>query len=381
MRTRVLVVGAGIGGLGAAAALAQRGADVDVVEIRPETSGDGVGINQPANSLRMLRSLGVLEECLAVGFQYSAYEFYDYRGNLIAEVPSRLGGDGLPANNALSRLDLHRILRAAVDAAGARISFGVTVQDLEDSGDRVDVVLTGQRAESYDLVAAFDGVKSSLRTRLFGPDCKPVYTGFGVWRVTVPRPADVVNTRLFQGDGTKAGVIPLSEKTMYLFHVTPEPGNPHHDPARFDVLLKDRLAGYEGLVGELRDSIGGPEAIIYSPLSEVLLPSPWYRGRVVVLGDAAHACTPHLTQGAAMALEDGGVLAELLAGNRSVEEALDAFMQRRYERVKFVQEVSHAALAGEMAITAETLPLAADYLREMLPDRLAEIESTLNSAP
>src|SRR6202000_2349484 len=105
---KILVVGAGIGGLGAAISLRQRGFAVDVVEIKPELSVYGGGINQPANSLRALRAMGVLDEINAVGYQYDHTDFFAADGELIVHVPSVMGGD-VPANTALTRLNLHEI--------------------------------------------------------------------------------------------------------------------------------------------------------------------------------------------------------------------------------------------------------------------------------
>jgi 2-polyprenyl-6-methoxyphenol hydroxylase-like FAD-dependent oxidoreductase len=266
-----------------------------------------------------------------------------------------------------------------VQRAGAKISYGVTVQDLEELGDGVNVTLSDGRQETYDLVVGFDGLRSPLRQRLFGANHEPVFTGCSVWRLTMPRPAEVTNTLLFQGDGTKAGVIPLSRDSMYLLHVTAETGNPYMPSDQMADLLKERLAGYGGLIGELRDSITSSDGIVYSPLSEVMLPSPWYQGRTIVLGDAAHACAPHLTQGAGMALEDAVVLAEELGvPNRDVGACRQAFMERRYDRVKLVQDVSHRILFGEMAVTAQTLPHAVEHLREALPGQMKQVETFLN---
>lgn len=374
---RVLVVGAGIGGLGVGAALAQRGADVEIVEINPTHEVLGVGINQPANSLRALRAIGVLDECIEAGFQFDRARFCDASGELIVEVPSGLGGD-VPANNALTRPDLQRILLAAVDRSGAKLRRAVTLKDLYQDGDRVQVDFTEGDFGEFDLVVAFDGVKSAMRRRLFGPEHEPVFTGFGVWRVTFPRPAEITCSHIFQGVGAKPGVIPLNEREMYMFLVTPEPGQPRHDPARFDVLVRERMAGFTGLPGELRDSITGPEGIVYSPLSEVMLPLPWHQGRVVVLGDAAHACAPHMTQGAGMALEDAVVLAELLGTGMPVEQALTALGERRWPRCKLVQDVSHQILVTEMSITAETLPAAIRQMRAELAGQTARVDAILN---
>jgi 2-polyprenyl-6-methoxyphenol hydroxylase-like FAD-dependent oxidoreductase len=376
---RVLVVGAGIGGLGAAAGLAQRGVEVDVVELRKDAEVYGVGINQPANSLRALRSLGVLDDILAVGFAYDRNTFYDWQGNLIVECPSALGGD-VPANNALTRKDLALILLGAAESAGAKITYGCTVENLEQSADGVDVTLSDGRVDTYDLVVGFDGLRSPLRQRLFGTDHEPVYTGYSVWRLTLPRPVEVTNTMLFQGDHTKAGVIPLGDDSMYLLHVTAETGNPYMPADQMGELLKERLEGYGGLIGEIRDGISSSDDIVYSPLSEVMLPSPWYRGRVIVLGDAAHACAPHLTQGAGMALEDAVVLAEELEKtDRTLEESLSAFMERRFDRVKLVQDVSHGILFTEMGVGAEAIPTVAAHMREDLPGQMAHVETFLNS--
>ena len=374
---RVLVVGAGIGGLAAGAALARCGAEVEIVEINPTHEVLGVGINQPANSLRALRAIGVLDECLAAGYQFDRARFCDAAGNLVVEVVSGLGGD-VPANNALSRPDLQRILLGAADRAGTRIRRAVTVSELEQHGDRVQVGFTDGGSGEYDLVVAFDGIKSAMRQRLFGPEHEPVFSGFGVWRVTLPRPAEVTCSYIYQGLDAKPGVIPLNEQEMYMFLVTPEPGQPRHDPARFDVLVKERMAGFTGLPGELRDSLRGPEGIVYSPLSEVLLPLPWHRGRVVVLGDAAHACAPHITQGAGMALEDAVVLAALLDGGMPVLSALGELGERRWPRSKLVQDVSHQILLAEMTITADTLPAAFARMRAELPGQSAQVDAILN---
>lgn len=245
------------------------------------------------------------------------------RWRLIVDCPSSLGGD-VPANNALSRVGLHRILAGVAEAAGAKVTWNLTVQDLVSMDDVVEVTLTDGRSDCDDLVVGLDGIRSQLRHTVLGPRYTPTFTGYSVFRSTMPRPSEVTNALLFQGAGTKAGVIPLSEHSMYLLHVVPAPGNPHYDPARFHELLVEHLTGYRGLIGELGDSIVKPDGIVYSPLEEVLLPSPWFLGRVIVLGDAAHACAPHLTQGAAMALEDAAVLADELAVDRPVPASLRA---------------------------------------------------------
>jgi 2-polyprenyl-6-methoxyphenol hydroxylase-like FAD-dependent oxidoreductase len=374
---KVLIVGAGIGGLGAGAALAQRGVDVEIIEIKPEPNVYGVGINQPGNSLRALRQIGVLDEICHVGFQFDEWRFHDRRGNLVVAVPSRLGSDGIPANNGLPRRDLHRILIGAAERAGVAITYGTTVSEIAENG-RAHAILTDGREDDYDLVVAFDGINSPLRKRAFGVSHDPVYSGFAVWRVTVPRPPEADYGALYQAVGAKAGHIPLSKDWMYLLLVTPEPPHVRYEKPQFVEMLRERLEPFEGIVGEIRDALRDDADVVYSPLSEVFLPVPWFDGHLLVCGDAAHACCPHTTQGAAMALEDGVVLAEVLTSDRPLPEALQAFSERRYPRAKFVQDVSRGILNAEMQITAENIEQALAHMREALPGQFAGVDEFLS---
>src|SRR3954469_21644911 len=332
---KVLIAGAGVGGLGAGAALASRGVEVEIVEVKPEPNVYGVGINQPANSLRALRALGVLEEVCDVGYEFDRWKFHDHRGNLVVDVPSKLGGNGIPPNQGLTRRNLHDILIGAAARAGARTTYGTTVEEVHDNG-AAHVKLSDGREEEYDLVVAFDGINSAQRKRLFGDQYDPVYTGYGVWRVTIPRPEHITYGALYQAPGAKAGHIPLSKELRYLLLVHPEPHRARFDRSRYVEMLRERLAPFEGVIGDIRENLKASDDVVYSPLSEVMLPAPWFKGRLLLCGDAAHACTPHITQGAAMALEDAVVLPEeLLTTDRPLAARLQSFGERRYPRAKF----------------------------------------------
>src|SRR3954452_6354314 len=375
---KVLVIGAGIGGLGAGAALASRGVDVEIIEIKPEANVYGVGINQPANSLRALKALGVLDEVRDVGFEWDTTKFHDHRGELVVAVPSQLGGDDVPSNTGLTRRDLHDILIGAAERSGARITYATTVDEIRGNG-AAHVRLSDGREEEYDLVVAFDGINSPQRERLFGDEYEPVSTGYGVWRVRVPRPAAIDYTALYQAPGSKARHIPLSQELMYLLLVHPEPHHARFDRSTYVEMLRERLAPFEGVIGDIRDSLDESDEVVYSPLSEVMLPTPWFKGRVLLCGDAAHACTPHITQGAAMALEDAIVLPEELAKtDLPLADRLRSFGERRYPRAKFVQDVSRGILNAEMQINAANIGHAFAHMREELPGQMAGVDAFLN---
>lgn len=376
---RVLVVGGGIGGLAAATALAQRGVEVVLVERKPEFTVHGVGLGQPANALRVLDAIGVLDDVLDAGFAFDRLRIHDHDRVLIAEHEFVLGGAGLPAMSALSRKDLHRILVAATRAAGVDVRLGTTVTDLVQDGPSVHVRLDDGRVDEVDLVVGFDGVKSTTRHELYGRACEPVPAGYSAWRTIVERPADVTCMEFYQGLGSKTGVMPLNEKQMYLFHVRPEPGNPRFDPADFCDLLRERLAGYGGLAAEIRETLSTDLEIAYSPLQVTLVPPPWYRGRVVIAGDAAHPYPPHLTQGSAMALEDGMVLAEEVVSGGPVDQLLACYQERRYARCAFVYSFSYEMLRTEQSITTrEELDAARLELAANVSVRLAAADRFLD---
>ena len=336
----VLIVGGGIGGLTLAAALGQRGIRCDVVELKAVESVYGVGIIQPGNALRALRSLGLMEACLQAGFQVSEYRYYDADENLLAALhPLRVAGPDAPAMNMLPPA-LHQILRSAAEKVGATIRLGVTVESLSQSAAGVDVVLSDGESSSYDLVVGADGIRSRVRQLIFGADLQPRFTGHGVWRYTTHRPSQLTFQSMHLGVGVKAGLVPLTSDTMYLLLVSNEPDNPWFAADELGPLLADRLKPFNGMLAPLRNEVTTATGIIYVPIEEVILPLPWSKGRVVLIGDAAHASSPHIAQGAAMAIEDAVVLADLLAEQQDVAAALQEFERRRFPRCKFVQDLS-----------------------------------------
>ncbi|PUA19167.1 FAD-dependent oxidoreductase [Glaciimonas sp. PCH181] len=339
---KVLVVGGGIGGLTAAIAFARKGVDVDIVEIKTEWTVYGVGIIQPSNALRALHQLGLAEECIARGFAFPGWRLFDSQGVAIADVPNlNTAAPQFLPNNGIGRRVLHDILVEAAARGGAKVRLGLSVETLDSDDDGVTVKMTDGGVARYDLVVGADGVYSKVRSLLFGNQHTPVFTGQAVWRYNFPRPKDMKWASIWYGKKTKAGLVPMSEDTMYVFLVTSEPGNPWLPENQLHTLLRERLAEYGGLVAELATQVVSPKEVVYKPIESLIVPQPWHKGRVVLIGDAVHATVPHLAQGASIAIEDAVLLAEMLTTDASVEDALTAFTQRRYARCKFVVDSSH----------------------------------------
>lgn len=347
----VLIVGGGIGGLTAAIAFAKHGIHADIVEIKAEPSVYGVGIIQPGNALRALDALGLMQACLAAGFPIEKYRYFDAQEHLLATLDlMRIVDPNTPATNMIPRPALHRILMDAAQSAGVSMRFGLTLKSVAFDSQAADVELSDGTRARYDLVVGADGIRSHVRGLLFG-DIKPQFTGHGVWRFTTQRPPELDFQAMYMGVGLKAGLVPLTPDTMYLLLVTNEPENRWMQPDRLHDLLRDYLAPFGGMVAEARERLTDPKDVVYVPIEEIELAPPWHKGRAVLIGDAAHASSPHIAQGAAMAIEDAVVLAEIAAvSGGEVEAMLDAFEKRRYPRCKFVQELSRkVGINGNLA--------------------------------
>jgi 2-polyprenyl-6-methoxyphenol hydroxylase-like FAD-dependent oxidoreductase len=378
---RVLVVGGGVGGLTAAASFARRGVEVVLIEKRPAFDIPGVGLGQPANALRVYQSLGVLDEILQTGFTYDRMYIFDASRHLIAEHKFLLGDEKVPAFCALSRLELHRILLGAAEKAGVQIRLGVTASEIKDEKDRIGVQFSTGENDSFDLLAGFDGIRSETRQYLVGTAFVPRPSGYGAWRVQVARRDYVRGMEFLQGIGSKTGAMPLNNDLMYVFHIRPEAPDAWFAERDFAKLLKERLSQYGSYVAEICASLDASSDIVYSPMELLFLPWPWFRGRVAIGGDAAHTFPPHLTQGAAMAAEDGLVLArEVLRDDVSINDRLMRYSKQRYARCAFVYTFSRQWLDDEQSVrTSEQMESARTELAKNASARIGTSDRILNS--
>jgi 2-polyprenyl-6-methoxyphenol hydroxylase-like FAD-dependent oxidoreductase len=379
---RVLVVGGGVGGLTAAASFAQRGVEVVLIERRPAFDIPGVGLGQPANALRVYDTLGVLDQVLATGFSYDRMWLSDAQRRPIVEHKFLMGDDRVPAFCALSRLQLHEILLGAAERAGVKVRLGVTVDEIHNDGDRVSARFSNGEQEAFDLLAGFDGIRSNTRLHVSGTAFAPRPSGYGAWRVQAARPNDVRGMEFLQGVGSKTGMMPLSNNIMYLFHIRPEAPGATFEGQNLVALFRERLAQYGSHVADISASLTGESDIVYSPIEPLLLPWPWFRNRVVLGGDAAHTFAPHLTQGAAMAAEDGWVLArEVMNNDVSLENRLMRYSMKRYPRCAFVYTFSGQWLLDEQSVrTAEDMEIARTELTQNASARIGVSDRILDGA-
>jgi len=338
----VLIVGGGAAGCAAAILFARDGAAVDLIEIKPDLAALGSGITVQGNALRVLRQLGVWDEVAAAGYAFNTVGLRAPDGTLLVEMQdARTGGPDLPATVGMYRPALARILTEAATSAGAKLRYATTVQSLSQNENVVDVTFSDGTSSRYDLVIGADGVRSQIRS-LVGVELTTRPAGMGIWRVFTSRPASVTRTDLYyHGACYIAGYCPTAEDSLYAYLVEDVQDRTQLTAEAKLEVMRELASHYHGPWDDIRAVMTDPGTINYTRFESHLLQPPWNRGRVVLIGDAVHTCPPTIAQGAAMALEDAAVLADvLLAADRLDQAAFDAFTARRYARVKTVVEES-----------------------------------------
>jgi 2-polyprenyl-6-methoxyphenol hydroxylase-like FAD-dependent oxidoreductase len=346
---RVLVIGGGIGGLTSAIALRQAGFDVEVIEHEPTWSIYGVGIIQQSNVIRAMSQLRLLDAYLDASYGFDGFDIFLPDGTQVASLPSPRLVAGYPANVGIGRRALHKVLGEKTGESGAEVRFGLTATALEDDGAAVNVTFSDGQTGRYDIVIGADGINSSPRRRIMPAAAGPAFTGQSVWRYSFKRPEGLHTLHVYSGP-TGVGLVPLSETTMYMYVTTPEPGNPVYETQGLAAAMRAKLKSMTGQIEALAAEITDNEAVVYRPLETHFVEGDWHLGRIVLLGDAVHATTPHLGQGAGMAIEEAIVLAEELAKASTPEEAFIKYRGRRYTRCKKICDMSESICRAQLGI-------------------------------
>ena len=348
---KVLIIGGGFSGMAAAIQMRKAGIDVDLVEIDPNWRPEGAGITVNGPTLRALETIGVFDEFARRGFTSSGVDLFTPTGQKIGEIPTpKVAGSDVPGGGGIMRPELGRILADATRGSDVSVRVGCTYTAIEQTGDQVTVAFTDGTTDTYDLVVAADGVHSKTRERFFPEVKPPQYIGQGVWRTVLPRPAEIVRPRMWLGGTVKVGVNPVSQTHLYMFITEARPEKTNLDPATFPDLVTSMLKSFpDPIVQSLIPHVFAAEAAIdYRPLGNLLVPAPWNRGRVILIGDTVAATTPHLASGAGIGIESGIILAEELAKAATLQDAFDGFHARRWERCRMVIENSERLCRIEM---------------------------------
>jgi 2-polyprenyl-6-methoxyphenol hydroxylase-like FAD-dependent oxidoreductase len=345
---KALVIGGGIGGLTAAIALRQIGIEVDLVEIQSDWTVYGVGIIQPNNTLRALDKIGLAQACVDRGGAFPGWRLFDAQGNALFDAAGHSeAAPQFPPNNGITRPILHQLLCDMAADIGVLVRLGLSVKDFDQTDASVGVTFTDGTTGRYHLVIAADGLYSQTRQKLFPDAPAPHFNGQGVWRYNLPRPASMEWGEVHSSAHTKVGLVPMSPALMYMFIVTDRVEIERDDPTLADT-MRAHLHEFTGPIADLAKEITDPKGVVYRPMESILLEPRWHQGRIVLIGDAVHATTPHLAQGAAMAIEDAVLLSEMLSDGGELDDILTRFTARRLPRVRYVLDSSLQIAAWEM---------------------------------
>jgi FAD-dependent urate hydroxylase len=321
---RVLVVGAGIAGLTVARALRLAGFRPEIAEKLPASVVAGAGIYLPGNAARAFRELGLESPIRPLGQVIGRQRFLDAEGRQLCEVDLTQLWAGVGECRALPRAELHQVL---LTGAGGEVRHDTEVTALDLTADAVTVTFGHGRQAEYDLVIGADGRRSTVRAlAALGGAARPA--GQVVYRSVVTGGPEIADWTSLLGQRAGFIVMPMGAGRLYCY-ADEAATEPPADPL---VRLRELFGSYGGPVPEVLDAVRTVQVAV---TDEVEL-GRWSRGRVVLVGDAAHATAPTLSQGAAMAVEDAVVLADSLRQRADVPAALAAYESRRRPRTRWV---------------------------------------------
>ena len=323
---RVLIAGAGIAGLALARALHQRGIVAEVVERSPALQQAGAGLYLPANAVRALRALGIGSAVERIATPVRRQRILDHRGRRLADIAVDRMWDGVDECWAVGRAELCEALQAA-RAGGADPALHRRGE--HPRWPHAPGHLQRRHTDTYDLVVGADGIRSTIRDAVVG-GVGPRYVGQVSWRFVAEGFPTISDWTVMLGRDRTFLTVALGRERVYCYA----------DLSTADPAV-DRGSDWRELFAEFADPVPqllsqGAQAH-FSPIEEVAAPH-WVGHRVALVGDAAHASSPNMAQGAAMALEDAHVLAGLLESGQPVDAALPAYEARRRPRVAWVQE-------------------------------------------
>lgn len=341
---RILIVGGGLAGLALAGYLQRVGWKIDLIERAEQWKPVGAGIVLGMNAMRIIDGLGIADAVIASGEVMQRAIIADSHGRPLTVLDAALLArrTGYPSV-AIHRAALHEQMLGVLDPDIVNIRFATTLHSLKNGSDEVQVEFSDGRRESYDIVVGADGIHSQVRELVFGKVTKR-YSGYTCWRFVIDTSDDIVpragESVEMWGAGRRFGMVPLGGGKVYgFFCLTAPPLASRPEPITLEEF--GRLAGGFGGAGPaLLRHLHGPGQLIRNDIEDVQMPE-WHRGRVILIGDAAHAMTPNMGQGGAMAIEDALVLAGALADTVHPEAAFNRFITMRRKRVDAIQQRSY----------------------------------------
>jgi 2-polyprenyl-6-methoxyphenol hydroxylase-like FAD-dependent oxidoreductase len=317
----------------------------------------------------MLRTLGLDRAVEQAGARLRRWFFCDMAGAVLSENDLEALWSDVGPCIGIERTRLHQVLVSGI--AGVPHRLGTSIRSLTQHRDCVSVTFSDASSGSYNLVVGADGISSTVRALTLGK-ITPAYTGAMAWRSIAPiRPRGLTTLQFLLGDGCFFGLCPVSDGSTYGFGNITQPRTYEPIAGRLN-RLRYRFAGFGEIVQEYLAALERDEQIHCGPIDWIAL-DEWYCGRVVLIGDAAHASSPMMGQGGCMAMEDACVLAEALRSSATLDEALGAYGLRRRPRVDWVHQESQRVAQSFQLPSGERNDALRQYGAQMFQRRFAPL--------
>ncbi len=332
---KVLIVGAGIAGLTLAAFLKRKGIGCEIIEKAKKFDSVGFTFGIWYNGRRILEKLGVEKEFDKKG--YSVPDYYISRGN--GKLIRLCHFDEFvkkykPLKTQIVREDLHKILLKASE--GIDIKMGTTLKSVKELENSVEVHFSNGSQRSYDLVVGADGINSSVREKVFGNGFLH-HNGWRGWFFWSDKNNSFPEGVFEMWEPNQFfGVFPHGGKKVCTYLARPFDRHKKDYSKNRLKMFKNHFVDLTWQVPKMVENIKNPEDMIITDLAHVNM-KKWFKGRVILIGDAAHAMEPFAGMGCSMALEDAFVLSEELSSNESVNQSFKRYEKRRVPRVRFAK--------------------------------------------
>ncbi len=344
MSKKIVIAGAGIGGLCAALALAKRGFVVEVYEQSPVLAEVGAGLQLSPNAMQVLQALGLEQQINTLAFYPEAAVMRHYKtGKQYFSLPlknhleHKYGASYLH----IHRADLQRILQQACESNGVKLYLGLAVSRYTQTAEQVQVLLDNQRSVNAELLLGADGIKSKVQACMLGPS-PANFSGQVAWRGTIaadclPKGLVKPNANLWVGPGQHFVSYYLRGGQLINFVAVQERTDWQQESWQQEGDINELRQAFAGWHCEVTELLAACQQSFLWALFDRAPLSQWTDNRVALLGDACHPMLPFLAQGAAMAIEDSYVLASCLSGTKNISQALHYYQQQRLPRTANIQ--------------------------------------------
>lgn len=347
----VSIIGAGIAGLTTAIALEKIGIKATIFESTRTIKAVGAGLVLAGNAIKAFQRLGIADEVIKLGLLLPSFTIYDQKGKSISKIDSKVINEQYGVGNfTIHRAELHKFLLSKIDSDS--IHTNKQAVHIENTDNSVIVTFQDGSIHQTDVLILADGIHSKIRKQLL-PGTEPRYSGYTCWRAVI----DNSNLNLTETSETwstvgRFGIVPLADNKIYWFACINAPQN-DNTIRQFKVAeLQNHFKSFHEPIPSILQHTKD-ESLIWNDIIDLKPINQYAFDKVVIIGDAGHAMTPNMGQGACQAIEDAVILADELNSNSDVKIAFKQFEKRRVKRVHYIVNTSWTI--GKLAQTENKL--------------------------